>query len=1283
LLTDDSITNLDGDWNTLINNTSNNTFSKSLKSAPDKANNSNNNMKKVSVMELPERYRSIFMFEYFNPMQSESFFTVFKTGQDCVISSPTGSGKTVLFELSIIKLLVEKLNGSDHTVRNAKILYMAPTKALCSEKYNDWCKKFQPLGCSVGLLTGDSSFMELDNIKRSDLIICTPEKWDSLTRRWSDYSKLLDLVKLLLVDEVHFIRELRGSSLEVVITRMITMSLNLRIIALSATVPNIKDISKWLGNGSIDRNIKTFVFNDSYRAVNLKKTVYGYKTAGSNNPFQMEGYYNSKLSEVIRLHSKNKPVLIFCPTRNSTTTTAKFLTQDNHTLQNNKLNLPSGISRDISELIENGIAYHHAGLSQVERKFIEDSFISGRIKILCSTSTLAVGVNLPAYLVIIKGTKVWNNECIKEYSELDLMQMMGRAGRPQFETEGACVIMTDITQKDRYIRLVEGTEKLESSLHLNMHENITAEITLKTIRSLETAFTWLQSTFFYQRCLQSPTAYPKIFSQMSSDCSLDIQLKIFLKNIIDELVEENIIELIGGEYISTAYGDALSKSYVLYETIKLFIKAKPKLEIQELLLLVSKSNEFSNLRLKTTQKKLYKEINENPLIFHKLDNKKLENFGDKVALLIQFELGGIEYPLFQGSKKLHYEFLSEKTMVFKNIPRILKAVIEIFSFKKDAVSLSAVLKLNRCIFAKSWENSSLVLRQFEGIGLSYAKKLMIKGINSIEKAKSLPREKLEYYIGSKPGACQKIIKSIINMPELNLKIEDIVCKSNGFVQFNVIVDLINEIGKVNYVWNGSFVYINVLTDFSGDILDFRRLPLKKLHGGKHFKLKTQLRYKTDYIKISLNCDQIAGIGKQIQLDLSNATTFLPRKNKKITQEIIERSSSFEFDAADDEILNIMLDKDEEVEKTKKKDVDTKFDTNIHMISENSDLSGSFDISFRTCLHKCNEKLKCRHVCCKEGIPKPKNKICKHLCKDKSQCRHLCCREQFEYKQKKDVKNDKKMKQDTLDFSFNQIKKSNESTFFEEINNVDDKEEIITKSNVNSSNMPVFFRRVEKNVPTSKVNPDICLNASAENTAEIKEKSDLKLNKLTNSKYFKLTTGSVSKPKMCLLDDSDSDIFSDSFDEALEKVFKDPKKRIKPTTKKQEAKRRHKENVDLHKVTNIVESIKVNNQMNKLENKFKDSSQTVDCVEDIVIINQNLPKVLPMPHTFIDKPRAIKQAAITKIAEDESIIEDSFNSSSNQVDEMINDHSIMTSVYEDFCSNKDALNFLGSDVEFSD
>lgn len=117
---------------------------------------------------------------------------------------------------------------------------------------------------------------------------------------------------------------------------------------------------------------------------------------------------------------------------------------------------------DSSDTVSAGVAVHHGGLGQADRLAVEKGYLEGDINIICCTSTLSVGVNLPCHMVVIKNTSSYEGNTVKEYSDLDIMQMMGRAGRPQFDDSAVAVIMTRMLQVARYEQMVSGQEQLES-----------------------------------------------------------------------------------------------------------------------------------------------------------------------------------------------------------------------------------------------------------------------------------------------------------------------------------------------------------------------------------------------------------------------------------------------------------------------------------------------------------------------------------------------------------------------------------------------------------------------------------------------------------------------------------------------------------------------------------------------------------------------------------------------------------------------------------------------------
>lgn len=101
----------------------------------------------------------------------------------------------------------------------------------------------------------------------------------------------------------------------------------------------------------------------------------------------------------------------------------------------------------VKETLVHGVGYHHAGMLPETRRAIENLFRNNELPVLVTTSTLAMGVNLPAHLVIIKSTKCYTNGGFRDYTETVLLQMIGRAGRPQFDTEATALILT--TAKDK------------------------------------------------------------------------------------------------------------------------------------------------------------------------------------------------------------------------------------------------------------------------------------------------------------------------------------------------------------------------------------------------------------------------------------------------------------------------------------------------------------------------------------------------------------------------------------------------------------------------------------------------------------------------------------------------------------------------------------------------------------------------------------------------------------------------------------------------------------------
>src|SRR3569833_2088003 len=416
----------------------------------------------------------------------------------------------------------------------------------------------------------------MKRVGTASIIVTTPEKWDSITRRWHDHRKLLELVRLFLIDEVHILKDVRGATLEAVVSRMKAVGARVRFVALSATGPNANDIADWLGqnHASPELPARLETFGEDLRPVKLKKHVYGYDFTDNN--FIFDKYLNTKLPDILARHAERKPVIVFCSTRLSCQEAARKLGECWVVCAGENKLWPAPSQRIVvthqllQETVRRGVAFHHAGLDTHDRSLVEKSFIDGQISVICSTSTLAVGMNLPCHTVVLKGTSGYKDGGqLKEYSDLEVMQMLGRAGRPQFDDTANAIIITRKQYKNRYEQMVSGQEVLESTLHLNLIEHLNSEVVLRTIDSRHSAEQWLRKTFFSVRLRRNPEHYQLAPSgsdarhgpdTIADICKRDIKLLQDARLVTDDPV-----------FHSTDYGRAMSSYMVRFDSIKLIL----------------------------------------------------------------------------------------------------------------------------------------------------------------------------------------------------------------------------------------------------------------------------------------------------------------------------------------------------------------------------------------------------------------------------------------------------------------------------------------------------------------------------------------------------------------------------------------------------------------------------------------------------------------------------------------------------------------------------------------
>ena len=280
---------------------------------------------------------------------------------------------------------------------------------------------------------------------------------------------------------------------------------------------------------------------------------------------------NKPCYAAIKEHSPRKPVIIFVASRRQTRLTAMDLISyaagdENPTafLGCNEAYI-EGVAQTMSDealrhTLTFGIGLHHAGLSSNDRETVEKLFLDGDIQVLVATATLAWGVNLPAHLVIVKGTEFFDGKTSRyiDYPVTDVLQMMGRAGRPQFDTQGIAVVMVAEGKKNFYKKFLYLPFPVESCLKERLCETINAEVAIGTIQSISDAIGYLDWTFYARRIKMNPSYYGAKSGNNDDVCAFYLQT---IKDTMQQLEDHGCVTT--DEYMGTIEEDLLVKPTIL------------------------------------------------------------------------------------------------------------------------------------------------------------------------------------------------------------------------------------------------------------------------------------------------------------------------------------------------------------------------------------------------------------------------------------------------------------------------------------------------------------------------------------------------------------------------------------------------------------------------------------------------------------------------------------------------------------------------------------------------
>lgn len=507
-----------------------------------------------------------------HPPQIEAINQGVLDGNNVIMSVPTAAGKTLIAELCMLNSILHN---------NGRALYIAPLKALASEKYNEFRNKYRPLGIKVGLAIGDhdSPGKHLSNYQ---IIIATAEKIDSLLRNSAGW--LQGTLSVLVMDEIHFINDFsRGPTMEIVMARLMQLNPGIQILGLSATISNGKELADWVGG--------KLAFS-TWRPIPLEEGVFYDGTITFDNG-TTRVLHERTSDDVAKLCldtiRSGGQSLVFVNSRRSAQACARNISKDiSQILTDEELAKLSDIAKKavgrsdstkickaLGECLARGVAFHHAGLKPSQRELIEDNFRNNLIKVICATPTLAAGVNLPARRAIIRDMKRYASGMGSVYIPAsEYKQCAGRAGRPQYDDHGEAIIMAkSLSEQNRLFDdfIAAETEPVTSKLNneSTLRKHILASVAAGYVQDVNGMFEFLNHTFLIHQ-------------------NIGNNMIEMVSNIFDFLHAQGFIEKSGFRYFATPFGT---------RTSRLYIDPISALTLREGLRKVHEGKNFSNIGL--------------------------------------------------------------------------------------------------------------------------------------------------------------------------------------------------------------------------------------------------------------------------------------------------------------------------------------------------------------------------------------------------------------------------------------------------------------------------------------------------------------------------------------------------------------------------------------------------------------------------------------------------------------------------------------------------------------
>ncbi|MFT4311537.1 MAG: helicase-related protein [Candidatus Woesearchaeota archaeon] len=396
------------------------------------------------------------------------------------------------------------------------------------------------------------------------------------------------------------------------------------------------------------------------------------------------------------------------------------------------LSSPTRQCKRLSKIVSKGVAFHHSGLNYKQRQIIEDSFREGKINIICATPTLAAGLDMPAFRVIIRDLKRYTGFGMSYIPVLEFQQMIGRAGRPSFDTKGEAIVLVSSDKEKEFVisNFINGEPE-------NIYSKLAVEPVLRTY-VLSLICTGFVSSFDELLGFMKKTFYAHQYGDLQ-------KLEFILRGVVNKLFEWNFLN---DDFSATLLGNRVSELYLDPYTANFLIEnIEEDFEDFGLIHLICSTHEMRPLinARKKDEELTHGRLSKDDLIYFDGDLNTV-----KTALVL-------DYWMSEYSEDFLYENLGvtpgELNSKVDSCDWLLYALVELCRIK--GFKISGRLARLRVRVKNGVREELLPLLRFKGIGRVRARKLFNNKIKDVGDVKRAQLSDLKLLLGEKTALSLK------------------------------------------------------------------------------------------------------------------------------------------------------------------------------------------------------------------------------------------------------------------------------------------------------------------------------------------------------------------------------------------------------------------------------------------------------------------------------------------------------------------------------------------------